>query len=131
MYFVQFFCTIKRIIAENAFGNQKNSRIYHLFDVVLRDLMKNGNDDIGFPQMNPWKADLINVDSSMGFISLAGQVKNMITLNMDEYLITNINFDANTKRINFDFTWPNVSAEIFIGIYFSIRFIFRAQMSTY
>lgn len=87
-----------------------------MFDVVLRDLMKNGNDDIGFPQMNPWKADLINVDSSMGFISLAGQVKNMITLNMDEYLITNINFDANTNRINFDFTWPNVSAEIFIRI---------------
>lgn len=97
------------ISTEIQINYEQNSGIHYLFDVVIRDLMKTGDKDIGFPVMSPWKIEQINLNSSMGFITLAGDIESMITFDMDKYLITNINFDSHTSRINFDFSWSNVS----------------------
>lgn len=69
--------------------------------------MKTGNSATGFPVLSPLKLDF-PMNSSIGFISLEGDLKNMVIEELDSFVVNRLNFNEKTNIMEFDFSWASV-----------------------
>ncbi len=70
--------------------------------------MKTGNPATGLPIMSPLKFEDFPMNSSIGFISLEGDLKNMIIYDLDKFVVNRVNFNEKTQILEFDFGWNSV-----------------------
>ncbi|CRK91675.1 CLUMA_CG005324, isoform A [Clunio marinus] len=86
-----------------------NDAIHHAFDVILRDLMRNGNPETGFPVLAPTIIPTLDVSWSIGhLVDLDGQLRNFRIDGLDGFRINDVRLSLLTMRFVFDFIWPNV-----------------------
>lgn len=88
-----------------------NEVIFHAFDVVLREEMRNGNPDTGFPILAPYQNPNVDVSWKIGsWIDLDGLLRNIRIDGLDGYHISDVRLSLLTMRFQFDFVWPQVLA---------------------
>lgn len=88
-----------------------NEVIFHAFDVLLRDLMRDGNPESGFPVLAPFQTDNVEVSWKFGhLIDLDGVLRNVRLEGLDSYRISDARLSLLTMRFVFDFVWPQVLA---------------------
>lgn len=88
-----------------------NEVIFHAFDVLLRDAMRNGNPETGFPILAPYQNPRADVSWQFGhLIDLDGELRNIRIDGLDGFRITDVRLSLLTLRFVFDFTWPQVVA---------------------
>lgn len=88
-----------------------NEVIFHAFDVILREELRNGNPYTGFPILAPFQTDSLEVSWKFGhLIDLDGVLRNVRLEGLDGYQIHDVRLSLLTMRFVFDFVWPQVLA---------------------
>jgi hypothetical protein len=104
------------VIASLCSGSQSSIRdvnevIFHAFDVLLRDAMRSGNPETGFPILAPYQNPNAAVSWKFGhLIDLDGELRNIRIDGLDGFRISDVRLSLLTMRFVFDFTWPQVLA---------------------
>lgn len=110
------FLVISLLIASLCSDSQSSIRdvnevIFHAFDVLLRDAMRNGNPETGFPILAPYQNPNAAVSWKFGhLIDLDGEMRNIRIEGLDGFRITDVRLSLLTMRFVYDFTWPQVLA---------------------
>lgn len=88
-----------------------NEALFHAFDVVLREEMRNGNPYTGFPIIAPLQVPSVSVSWKFGhLVELDGELRNLRIEGMDGFIISDVRLSLLTMRFNYDFVWPSVRA---------------------
>jgi hypothetical protein len=88
-----------------------NEVIFHAFDVLLREKMRSGNPETGFPILAPLQVPSAAVSWQFGhLVDLDGELRNVRVDGLDSYRISDARLSLLTMRFVFDFTWPQVLA---------------------
>jgi hypothetical protein len=110
------FSVVTLLIASLFGGSQSSVRdvnevIFHAFDVLLRDAMRSGNPETGFPILAPYQNPNAAVSWKFGhLIDLDGELRNIRIDGLDGFRISDVRLSLLTMRFVFDFTWPQVLA---------------------
>lgn len=88
-----------------------NEVIFHAFDVLLREQMRTGNPNSGFPILAPYQNPNVAVSWKFGhLIDLEGELRNVRIDGLDGFRISDVRLSLLTMRFVFDFVWPQVLA---------------------